>query len=139
MSADLSRHSGATIVITGWLYAAPERRQTASGADVADLKVIVAGREGYTWYKVALFGRAVGDLDGADVDTGTLVQAAGSFEQTWWTDRDGKRRSSLSVTAQRVIVLSRPNPKIIEQITSEQRAARGDQGAGRGGFDDVPF
>lgn len=106
------------ITIVGNVGRDTELRMTPSGAAVASFSVAVNRRarpnpggaggeqrdEETDWYNVRVFGKQA-DFCQQYVSKGRLVYVDGRFEPREWTDREGKKRTSLDVYANDVQLL----------------------------------
>jgi len=99
------------IMLVGNLGGDPELRHTPSGDAVASFNLAVnkswTGQDGQrqaktTWFHVAAW-RKQADTVSHYLHKGSKVLVVGELEEArLWTDRDGKARASLEVTAQTV-------------------------------------
>jgi single-strand DNA-binding protein len=138
------------VMLIGNLGRDPEVRYTQGGSPVANFTL--ATNERYTdssgerkekteWHRVVCFGKQA-EVVGEYTRKGRQVFVEGSLQTREWTDREGNKRYTTEVRAQRVVLLgSRPG-------SGEVQAARDEGGEdvpavaeGGGGFDedDVPF
>jgi single-strand DNA-binding protein len=90
----------------------PTTRQTAKGRPVANFNVAIHGEKDdkgeakATWYPITCWdGRA--DLAADLLNAGDLVYVEGTPELNTWSDRNGKERTDIQVTAKFLQLLSR--------------------------------
>ena len=112
------------IIIVGHLGRDPELRQTPSGADVCTLSVATsekrkdkssAAQEITTWFRVSCFGK-LAEIAAEHLAKGRQVYVEGRLRLDEYTDRDGKARTTLEVTASEIHFIG---PREV----TEQRAA----------------
>lgn len=137
-------------MLIGHLGRDPEVRYTQSGSPVANFTL--ATNERYTdpsgerkerteWHRIVCFGKTA-EVVGEYTRKGRQVYVEGSLQTREWTDREGNKRYTTEVRAQRVVLLggrgdgagrdAGPSPS-----HSQDAAAVADGG----GFeeDDIPF
>jgi single-strand DNA-binding protein len=101
-------------MIMGHLGRDPELRYTQGGQGVANFSVAVTekwkGRDGEkqertTWFRVVAWGQA-GEYAAAYLRKGDAVYVEGSIEEREWEDKEGQKRKTWELKAQRVNSLS---------------------------------
>lgn len=139
------------VILVGHLGRDPELRYTPSGSPVATFSLATndtwtdkAGekQERTEWHRVVVWGKQA-EIAGEYLAKGKQVFIEGSLQTREWNDRDGNKRQTTEVRAQRVIMLGRGEGR------SEGGAG---SGMGRGGAteiesgaeppageDDIPF
>ncbi len=95
----------AKATVIGNLGKDPESRQ-AGESTVCSFSVATKDRETTTWYRVNAFGK-LGELCARYLSKGKLVYCEGRLSVRKWTDKDGKERESIEITANEVKFLSR--------------------------------
>lgn len=99
--------SSATLILRGFLGAAPEQRQTKSGQTVTNLNLAIDQSYGDNdrteWVRVVIWNEQVGDAAVNFLSTGDLIEVHGStFRVSTWASQDGSLRGQLEVSARRV-------------------------------------
>ncbi len=107
------------VILVGNLGRDPEVRYTPNGTAVATLSLATTNywtdpatgekRERTEWHRVVLWGRQA-EIAGEYLKKGRQVYIEGSLQTREWTDRDGNKRYTTEVRAQRVQLLGRPSP-----------------------------
>lgn len=99
----MPNHSQATIL--GHAGKDAETRYTGSGEPITSITVAVTRKrkekESTTWWKVVAFGKQA--EWSADIQKGDVVFASGEPVLEEWTDKDGNKRSTLTLMAQQVV------------------------------------
>lgn len=124
-----------SLTIGGTLGGDPETRETNSGSEVTSFSVAVNGydpkkrEKTTTWVKVTMFGKRgaqIGELLGK----GDKCVATGTARLSEWTDRSGKTRTTLELTASDVTPMGKAAG------ASEDRPSKG---GAKAEDDDIPF
>lgn len=107
-----------TVTITGNLTRDPELRSTASGTSVANMRIAVnestkdqatgEWTERANYFNVTVWGRQA-EMCAQYLTKGRPVAIAGRLQWREWNDRDGNRRESVDIVADRVQFLG-PKP-----------------------------
>jgi single-strand DNA-binding protein len=108
-----------TLTIIGNLGADPELRFTKAGKAVATLRVADTPRhknaagdwvDGETlWMRVNLWERAA-EAAAEELRKGDGVMAVGRLTSNSYTDKDGNKRESIEMTADRIAKVVKPSP-----------------------------
>ena len=107
--ADLNK-----VMLIGRLGAKPETKDTSGGGTVTRMRLATGRvRKGDNedvhetdWHDVVVFGK-LGQNCGNHLEKGRQVYIEGRISSDVWTDKDGKRRLSREVIAQRVDFLGK--------------------------------
>ena len=103
------------VILVGHLGRDPELRYTPSGTAVANFSLATndawtdkAGekQERTEWHRVVVWGKQA-EIAGEYLSKGKQVFIEGSLQTREWNDRDGNKRQTTEVRAQRVIMLGR--------------------------------
>ncbi|MDX1387962.1 MAG: single-stranded DNA-binding protein [Acidobacteriota bacterium] len=133
------------VILVGNLGRDPEVRYTASGTPVANFTMATSERwtdaagekkERTEWHRIVVWGKQA-EIVGEYLRKGKQVYVEGSLQTRDWTDRDGNKRYTTEVKAQRVQMLGRPDDRQpVAAGAPEQEVAEPG-----GGFDedDIPF
>ena len=132
------------VILLGNLGRDPEVRFTQGGTPVANFTMATTDRwsdpsgekkERTEWHRIVVWGKQA-EIAGEYLRKGRPVYVEGSLQTREWTDREGNKRYTTEVRAQRLQFLGRP----------DDRAAAGaapaeEMGEPAGGFaeDDIPF
>ena len=133
------------VILVGNLGRDPEVRYTASGTPVANFTMATSERwtdatgerkERTEWHRIVVWGKQA-EIVGEYLRKGKQVYIEGSLQTRDWTDRDGNKRYTTEVRAQRVQMLGRPDDRqpVAAGAPDQEVAEPG------GGFDedDIPF
>lgn len=121
------------VTISGRLGAQPEVRYSPNGRAILNLRVAVGSRkkngeawEDHTdWIGVVAFGRGA-EWCAENCDKGSRVVVQGRLQSREWVDRDGGKRTTIEVVADRLVY--------------DRKPPLADAPSTRGlGGDDVPF
>ena len=114
MMASLNR-----IQLIGNLGADPEVRPLPSGESVANFSVATTDRradgkgghvEATEWHRVALYGKQA-EVARQYLRKGSQVYVEGKLRTSVWTDREGVKRKTWSVIADRLQMLGKPSDR----------------------------
>jgi single-strand DNA-binding protein len=103
------------VILVGNLGRDPEMRYTPSGAPVANFTLATndvwtdkAGQkqERTEWHRIVVWGKTA-EIAGQYLSKGKQVYVEGSLQTREWNDRDGNKRQTTEIRAQRVIMLGR--------------------------------
>jgi single-strand DNA-binding protein len=137
------------VILVGHLGRDPELRYTPSGAAVANFTLATndawtdkAGekQERTEWHRIVVWGKQA-EIVGEYLQKGKQVFIEGSLQTREWNDRDGNKRQTTEVRAQRVIMLGRGEGRA-EAPGAGRAAAPSDMDAPSeppAGDDDIPF
>lgn len=132
---------GIQAAFTGKLDQDAELKTSKAGRPWASFSVAAdddAERESTTWVRVVVFGEMATRLY-PELKKGTEVYCEGRLRLESWTGRDGRERTGLSVTANRVDVLGRIGVDSQSRKPEEPRGAQPEfEGHGRA-EQDLPF
>ena len=133
------------VILVGNLGRDPEVRYTPGGSAVANFTLATTDRwndpsgekkERTEWHRIVVWGKQA-EIAGEYLRKGRQVYVEGSLQTREWTDRDGNKRYTTEVRAQRFQMLGRPDDR-------QPVAARGpveEVAEPEAGFaeDDIPF
>lgn len=134
------------VILVGNLGRDPEVRYTTSGTPVANFTMATTDRwsdpssgerkERTEWHKVVVWGKQA-EIVGEYLRKGSQVYVEGSLQTREWTDRDGNKRYTTEVKAQRVQMLGRRSDRDAGSGGDRSQAvAEPDAGYEE---DDIPF
>ena len=118
------------VMLIGYLGADPEIRYTPSGAAVANFRIATTeqwrSKEGEReerteWHRIVAW-RELGERCGEYLHKGSLVYIEGKIQTRDWEDRDGNKRYTTEIIAQRMQMLDRA-AKAAEDVSVEERFA----------------
>jgi single-strand DNA-binding protein len=96
-------------------------------------------REATTWVRVVMFGEWATELH-PELKKGAEVYCEGRLRLEFWTGRDGRERSDLSVTVAKLVVLGQIGFDPTSRKSEEARGAQPElEGHGRADDDGLPF
>lgn len=130
----------AQITIIGHAGKDPETRYTSGGDAVCSVSVATSrkrkGEETTSWWRVQAFGKTAEALANF-ITKGQAFGAVGEPVIEEWTDKDGNKRTTPTIYADRIILLGK-------QESESKPSKRADEPAKQGGHfddlsDDVPF
>ncbi len=130
------------VLLIGNLGRDPEVRYTQGGNPVANFTMATTDRwtdpsgekkERTEWHRIVVWGKQA-QIVGEYLKKGRQVCVEGSLQTREWTDRDGNKRYTTEVRAQRVQMLGRADEARTE--TASQAVAEQDPGYEE---DDIPF
>jgi len=133
------------VILLGNLGRDPEVRFTQGGTPVANFTMATTDRwsdpsgekkEKTEWHRIVVWGKQA-EIAGEYLKKGRPVFVEGSLQTREWTDRDGNKRYTTEVRAQRLQLLGRPD----DRGASAGAAPAEEMGEPAGGFaeDDIPF
>jgi single-strand DNA-binding protein len=136
------------VILIGNLGRDPEVRYTQGGSAVANFTMATtdtwqdqAGekKERTEWHRIVVWGKQA-EIVGEYLRKGRPVYVEGSLQTREWTDREGNKRYTTEVRAQRIQFLGRPDDRGAAPAPSAAPAAE-DAGEPGGGYseDDIPF
>jgi len=135
------------VILVGNLGRDPEVRYTTSGTPVANFTMATTDRwvdqasgerkEQTEWHRIVVWGKQA-EIAGEYLRKGKQVYVEGSLQTREWTDRDGNKRYTTEVRAQRFQMLgSREGRQEAAAVTEEAHAAS--EPGSSFDEDDVPF
>ncbi len=134
------------VLLIGNLGRDPEVRFTPGGTAVANFTLATTERwsdatsgerkEKTEWHRVVVWGKQA-EIAGEYLRKGRQVFIEGSLQTREWTDRDGNKRVTTEIRAQRFQMLGRPGESA-PQAAADSGAAVAEPGPGFG-EDDIPF
>ena len=134
------------VILVGNLGRDPEVRYTADGKPVANFTMATTERwsdassgerkEKTEWHRIVVWGKQA-EIAGEFLRKGRQVYVEGSLQTREWTDRDGNKRQTTEVRAQRFQMLGRRSDEG-DAPASPEATAVAEKGPG---FeeDDIPF
>jgi len=134
------------VILVGNLGRDPEVRYTTSGTPVANFTMATTDRwsdpssgerkERTEWHRIVVFGKQA-EIVGEYLRKGRQVYVEGSLQTREWTDREGNKRYTTEVRAQRVQMLGKPSDRDADAEEDRgQAVAEPDAGYEE---DDIPF
>ena len=144
------------VILIGNLGRDPEVRYTSGGTPVANFTLATTDRwtdpgsgekrEKTEWHKIVIWSKQA-EIAGEYLRKGRQVYVEGSLQTREWTDRDGNKRYTTEVKAQRFQMLgsrgqeSRDAGEPAAEQPAAQPAAQPAVAEGGGGYeeDDIPF
>jgi single-strand DNA-binding protein len=146
------------VILIGNLGRDPEVRYTTGGSPVANFTMATTEnwndsatgekKERTEWHKIVVWGKQA-EIAGEYLRKGKQVYVEGGLQTREWTDREGNKRYTTEVKAQRFLMLGRagdkPQPLQEPQEagasagTSAGAGAVADSGGGGYAEDDIPF
>jgi single-strand DNA-binding protein len=142
------------VMLIGNLGRDPEIRYTQNGTAVANFTMATTDRwtdgtgerqEKTEWHRVVVWAKQA-EIVGEYLKKGRQVYVEGSLQTREWTDREGQKRYTTEVKAQRVQMLgsrgegrpSEPTP-VAAGHDDMQGSSAADPGTGGYNDDDIPF
>ena len=134
------------VILLGNLGRDPEVRFTQGGTPVANFTMATTDRwsdpsgekkEKTEWHRIVVWGKQA-EIAGEYLRKGRPVFVEGSLQTREWTGRDGNKRYTTEVRAQRLQLLGRPDdrgPSPAAGPSSEEI----DEPSGSFAEDDIPF
>ncbi|MBI2091987.1 MAG: single-stranded DNA-binding protein [Deltaproteobacteria bacterium] len=119
------------VMIIGNLGADPEVRSTGSGQSVATLRVATTERwmdksgqktERTEWHRVIVWGKQA-ELCKEYLSKGRQVYAEGRLQTREWTDKEGNKRYTTEVVAQRIQFLGSGSGKSTRHETGDSASS----------------
>ena len=135
------------VILIGNLGRDPEVRFTQGGTPVANFTMATTDRwsdpsgekkERTEWHRIVVWGKQA-EVAGEYLRKGRPVYVEGSLQTREWVDRDGNKRYTTEVRAQRLQLLGRAEDRATATVGGP--AVGDDPGEPAGGFveDDIPF
>ena len=137
------------VILIGNLGRDPEVRYTQGGSAVANFTMATtdtwqdqAGekKERTEWHRIVVWGKQA-EIVGEYLRKGRPVYVEGSLQTREWTDREGNKRYTTEVRAQRIQFLGRPDDRGAAAAAPAASAPPEEAGEPSGGYsdDDIPF
>jgi len=135
------------VILVGNLGADPEKRVTGSGQVVTNFNIATTDRwndksgqrqERTEWHRIVVWGQQAENC-ATYLSKGRPVYIEGSLRTRQWDDKDGNKRYTTEVVAQRVQFLGTPGGARNGTGTTETTAANTTPFDAGSGPDDVPF
>ena len=133
------------VILVGNLGRDPEVRYTPQGSAVANFSMATTERwsdpsgekkERTEWHKIVVWGKQA-EIVGEYLRKGKQVYVEGSLQTREWTDKEGNKRYTTEVRAQRVQMLGRAEERGAMAPASHGEAVAENESAFEG--DDIPF
>jgi single-strand DNA-binding protein len=136
------------VILVGNLGRDPELRYTQSGTPVANFTMATTDKwndqasgekkERTEWHRIVVWGKQA-EICNEYLRKGRQVYVEGSLQTREWTDREGNKRYTTEVRAQRFQMLGRPGDRV-DSPAPEPAHSVADSGGGPGfDDDDIPF
>lgn len=136
------------VILIGNLGRDPEVRYTQGGQPVANFTMATTERwndpsgekkEKTEWHRIVVWGKQA-EIAGEYLRKGRQVYIEGSLQTREWTDRDGNKRTTTEVRAQRLQLLGgRPDDRPASAAGPTPPPAEEQGEPGSYGEDDIPF
>jgi single-strand DNA-binding protein len=132
------------VILIGNLGRDPEVRFTQGGTPVANFTMATTERwndpsgekkERTEWHRIVVWGKQA-EVAAEYLKKGRSVYVEGSLQTREWTDRDGNKRYTTEVRAQRIQFLGRPDDRVGPSGPPVEEAAEPAAGYAE---DDIPF
>ena len=133
------------VILLGNLGRDPEVRFTQGGTPVANFTMATTDRwsdpsgekkEKTGWHRIVVWGKQA-EIAGEYLRKGRPVFVEGSLQTREWTDREGNKRYTTEVRAQRLQLLGRPDDR--GAAGSAPSAEEAPEPSGEIADDDIPF
>lgn len=135
------------VLLIGNLGRDPEVRYTTGGSAVANFTLATTERwndpnsgekkEKTEWHRIVVWGKQA-EIAGEYLRKGRQVFIEGSLQTREWTDREGNKRYTTEIRAQRFQMLGRPGDAPAAAPAAEDGVAVAEPEAGFA-EDDIPF
>lgn len=135
------------VILIGNLGRDPEVRYTQNGTAVANFTLATnevwndksgERQERTEWHRIVVWGKQA-EIAREHLSKGKQVYIEGSIQTRQWDDREGNKRTTTEIKAQRVIMMGRAEPGENRMNAAAPPAdAAGDE-AGPPPDDDIPF
>ncbi len=136
------------VILIGNLGRDPEVRYTQNGTAVANFTMATSDRwtdqsgerrERTEWHRIVVWGKQA-EIAGEYLRKGRQVYVEGSLQTREWTDREGNKRYTTEVNAQRFQMLGRPDERAATSPAADQPSHAVSDSGGQGyDEDDIPF
>jgi single-strand DNA-binding protein len=134
------------VMLIGNLGRDPEVRYTTTGTAVANFTMATTDKwtdpggeqkEKTEWHRIVVWAKQA-EIAGQYLRKGRQVYVEGSLQTREWTDRDGNKKYTTEVRAQRFLMLGRPGDRPEQAAEQDDQIAESKTGGGFG-EDDIPF
>jgi len=135
------------VILIGNLGRDPEVRYTTGGSPVANFTMATTEqwndastgekKERTEWHRIVVWGKQA-EIAGEYLRKGKQIYVEGSLQTREWTDRDGNKRYTTEVKAQRFLMLGRAGDSPARVQEPQEAGAVADPGGGYA-EDDIPF
>ena len=135
------------VILIGNLGGDPEKRVTATGQTVANFNIATTERwndkagqrqERTEWHRIVVWGPQAENC-ATYLSKGRPVYIEGSLRTRQWDDKEGNKRYTTEVVAQRVQFLGSPGDRKGESTSAAEAPALANSTPFDAGPDDVPF
>lgn len=132
------------VILIGNLGRDPEVRYTQGGTAVANINLATTERwndpsgerkEKTEWHRIVVWGKQA-EIAGEYLRKGKQIYVEGSLQTREWTDREGNKRYTTEVRAQRFQMLGRADDRQPVPAGGGREVAEPDPGFSE---DDIPF
>lgn len=132
------------VILVGNLGRDPEIRYTQGGSPVANFTMATTERwsdpsgekrERTEWHRIVVWGKQA-EIASEYLRKGRQVYVEGSLQTREWTDRDGNKRTTTEVRAQRLQLLGRPDDRQAQPASQPEEEVAEPAAYGE---DDIPF
>ena len=132
------------VILVGNLGRDPELRYTTNGTPVANFTMATTDRwsdpsgekkERTEWHRIVVWGKQA-EIVGEYLRKGRQVYIEGSLQTREWTDREGGKRYTTEVRAQRVQMLGRRDDRDAVSASGGEQVAEPESSFDE---DDIPF
>ena len=116
------------VELVGNLGSDPEQRSTQNGNTLVNIQLATTrGRKNQagtwedetTWHRVTLWNR-LAEIAGQYCHKGDLVYIEGYLQNNEWTDKDGNRRFSTGIVAEKLLLLNNRNQRTQSQAPGRE-------------------
>ena len=131
------------VMLLGNLGADPDVRSTQSGTPVANFRMATTTmwnddqgeRKTRTeWHRVVVWGKQA-EITGEYLKKGSQVHIEGALQTREWTDRDGNKRYTTEVRAQRLQMLGKPKTESVGEPPAQEEPPAEEEPE----TEDIPF
>lgn len=122
------------VILIGNLGKDPELRYTPNGTAVGNFNIatneIWTDRNGEKqtrteWHRIVTWGK-LAETCGEFLSKGKQVYVEGSIQTRTWDDKEGNKRTTTEIRAQRVVMLGRPDERAMEEAIPEEKVEDSD-------------
>lgn len=135
------------VILVGNLGADPEIKFTNTGMAIANFRMATSdartGKDGNKeerteWHRVVAFGK-LAEICGEWLNKGKQVYIEGKLQTREWEDRDGNRRWTTEILADRMVMLGSGGERKSDGSGRAAADSMPDSSSGKPPEDDVPF
>jgi single-strand DNA-binding protein len=132
------------VILVGNLGRDPEIRYTQGGTPVANFTMATTERwsdpsgekrEKTEWHRIVVWGKQA-EIASEYLRKGRQVYIEGSLQTREWTDREGNKRTTTEIRAQRLQLLGRPDDRQAQPASQPDEEVAEPASYGE---DDIPF